>query len=124
MNTQEETASYTVPQKTQWAIVELMGHQKLAGRISEAPFGGATFIRIDVPAIHREGLPPIQAYSVLHGPGSIYRITFVDQPTAELAASQIRGQPYTEWELKRALVSLPAGHPADAFNEEDEDVPY
>ena len=32
-----------------WAIVELFGHRKLGGRVSEAMIGGAAMIRIDIP---------------------------------------------------------------------------
>lgn len=32
-----------------WAFLELMGHRKLAGHVSEATIGGGSFIRIDVP---------------------------------------------------------------------------
>lgn len=32
-----------------WAILELIGHRHLAGRVSEATVAGAAFIRIDVP---------------------------------------------------------------------------
>ena len=34
-----------------WAILELMGHRRLAGKLSEAIIGGASFIRIDVPTL-------------------------------------------------------------------------
>lgn len=39
----------TKPTFEGWAILELMGHRRLAGHISEAQIGGASFIRIDVP---------------------------------------------------------------------------
>ena len=32
-----------------WAILELPGHRRLGGRVSEATVAGAAFIRIDVP---------------------------------------------------------------------------
>ncbi len=33
-----------------WAIVELFGHQKIAGKLTEQTIGGCHFIRVDVPA--------------------------------------------------------------------------
>lgn len=33
---------------TGWAILELMGHRRLAGRISEGSVGGVPLLRIDV----------------------------------------------------------------------------
>ena len=32
-----------------WAIVELLGHQKIAGHISEQPLAGTNMLRVDVP---------------------------------------------------------------------------
>jgi hypothetical protein len=41
----------------QWCIVELFGHTKIAGKVSEAQIGGQSFIRVDVPQIeHQAGL--------------------------------------------------------------------
>src|SRR5579859_3643818 len=31
----------------QWALVELMGHQRIAGRVTEAEIGGSKFIHAD-----------------------------------------------------------------------------
>ena len=33
----------------QWGIVELMGHQRAAGRLSEESIGGANMLRVDMP---------------------------------------------------------------------------
>ncbi|MDD2657785.1 MAG: hypothetical protein PHD04_03970 [Candidatus Pacebacteria bacterium] len=33
----------------EWAIIDLFGHQKIAGRVSEQQIGGASFVRVDVP---------------------------------------------------------------------------
>jgi hypothetical protein len=33
-----------------WAVLELMGHRRIAGRITEVTIGGAGFLRIDVPS--------------------------------------------------------------------------
>jgi hypothetical protein len=32
-----------------FAIVEVFGHQKFAGRVTEQAIGGASFVRVDVP---------------------------------------------------------------------------
>lgn len=32
-----------------WGIVELMGHQRVAGRLSEQPLGGGNLLRVDIP---------------------------------------------------------------------------
>jgi hypothetical protein len=61
-------------QPRQWAIVELFGHTKLAGEISEHTIGGCSFVRIDVPAV---GSMP--RFTKLQGNSSIYGITFVTE---------------------------------------------
>jgi hypothetical protein len=58
----------------EWAIVEVMGRQTFAGRVTEQIFGGTSFVRVDVPAVN--GTP---AFTKLIGAGSIYAIT----PTTE-----------------------------------------
>lgn len=68
-----------------WAVVELFGHQRVAGRLSEQAIGGETFLRVDVPASsgHAE-------YSRLFGKGAIYCINLCDEATARAAAAYVR----------------------------------
>lgn len=103
----------------QWAIVELFGHQRIAGRVSEQTIGGCSFVRVDVPElVGAEGKPPLQGFTKLYGQGAIYAVTFVDQPAAMAAARALCAQPIAPWELGRALQALPAG--ADSNDE----IPY
>lgn len=88
----------------QWAIVELFGHQRIAGRISEQTIGGCSFVRVDVPAVGQE-----QAFTKLFGQGAIYAITFTDESAATLAAGAIQVKPIDTWELQRAMKALPGG---------------
>jgi hypothetical protein len=76
-----------------WAVVELMGHQRIAGRVSEHTLGG-TFVRVDVPAV--DGRP---AFTKLFGQGAIYGITFVDQDVALAAAERLRIVPVTPYDV-------------------------
>lgn len=75
----------------QWAIVELFGNTRIAGRIGEYSFGGGSFVRVDVPELPSGGeKPPIPGFTRLYGQGAIYSISFVDQQTAMAAAREIR----------------------------------
>lgn len=91
----------------QWAIVELFGHVRIAGLISEQTIGGCAFVRADVPELVVDGqtLPPVTR---LFGQGAIYGITFVDEATAVVAAREIQYQPVSVWSLRRGLEGLPA----------------
>ncbi|TAM15927.1 MAG: hypothetical protein EPN65_16570 [Pandoraea sp.] len=112
----------------QWAIVELFGHQRIAGRITEQTIGGCAFVRIDVPACEADGsIPATQAFTKLFGNGAIYGVSFVDEQTARIAARQLRVQPINTYELRRALQDLPSigGMPSRQPELiEDNDLPY
>jgi hypothetical protein len=55
-------------------IVEIMGHQVIAGKVSEETHFGAPLMRVDVPkSSKRDG------FTVYYGGGAIYKIT----PTTE-----------------------------------------
>lgn len=34
-----------------WCLVELFGHNRIVGKVSEATIGGCSFVRVDVPEI-------------------------------------------------------------------------
>ncbi|MCC6192080.1 MAG: hypothetical protein IT318_23875 [Anaerolineales bacterium] len=73
-----------------WAIVEIFGHERLAGEVSEQTIAGAGFIRVDVPAV--DGAP---AFTRFYGDKAIYSITPVDEQTARRAALAMRARPVT-----------------------------
>jgi hypothetical protein len=93
-----------------WAIVELFGHARIAGRISEYAIGGSSFVRVDVPEVG-EGA----AFTRLYGQGAIYSITFVDEETARQAVQAIRPAPLT--------IYIPAARQL-AKPDDDADSPY
>lgn len=96
----------------EWAIVELFGHQKIAGRISEQQVGGASFVRVDVPEI--DGQPP---FTKLFGNGAIYAITITDEQTARAAAQYWKPVPMDRWTLENIASALPA--PDGPFEDEE-----
>jgi hypothetical protein len=92
----------------EWAIVELFGHQRIAGRVSEQTVGGTAFVRVDVPA--REGVQPMTR---LFGQGAIYSMTIVDEETAQLAAKGCMPEPMSQWTvqgLMRKALPTPGEH--------------
>ena len=101
----------------QWAIVEIMGHQRFAGRVTEQSVGGCNFVRVDIPAIDDK-----QAFTKLFGQASIYCITPVDEETAKAAAGQFNQQPVEEWSARRML-GIEATNRSLSFDEEDDGIP-
>ncbi|POR52796.1 hypothetical protein B0G62_10493 [Paraburkholderia eburnea] len=109
----------------QWALVELFGHQRIAGRVSDLTVGGQSFVRVDVPACEAtDDEPALQPFTKAFGPGAIYGITFLDEGAARMFVRQLRVQPIGTWELRRALQDLPAGRRAQAqLDMADDDAP-
>lgn len=104
-----------------WAIVELFGHQRIAGKLTEQTIGGAAFIRVDVPAF--EDSP---AFTKLYTQGAIYGVTFVDEQIARAAAQAYRVAPVDVYSLRHMLEKqgkLPAHSPAGA-GVDPEDIPF
>jgi hypothetical protein len=97
-----------------WAILELMGHRKLAGILSEEEVAGAAMLRIDVPG-EGETIVATQFYAA----AAIYAITPVTEEIARAVAQSYQPAPVTRWELKSieaGTIRAPAG--------EDEDAPW
>jgi len=82
-----------------WAVVELMGHRRLAGRVSEATIAGAPFLRLDVPSD-----PPVTQF---YAAAAIYAITPTTEDLAREFAARNRPAPVHAFELPRVQLSPP-----------------
>lgn len=112
-----------------WAIIEIFGHQRIAGYMTEQVIGGQGFIRVDVPAIEGSDDVGVQAHTKFYGPGAVYAINPVDEPIARLAARQIRHAPVSEYGLRGVLRNMPEEHrqrllTADMDGDDDTDRPF
>lgn len=81
-----------------WMIVELMGHQRMAGEVTEVTVAGKGFLRIDVPASERE-----PAFTRFVSPDSVYALNPCTEDVARRAAAAFRPKVVNEWELPKAL---------------------
>jgi hypothetical protein len=75
-----------------WAILELMGHVRMAGRVTEEERFGSKMGRIDVP--QGEGFT-----TVYFSGASIYRMTPTTEAIARSVAAQNQPEPVHRWEL-------------------------
>lgn len=105
-----------------FAVVELFGHARIAGEVSEQTFGGSSFVRVDVPAIEvqvgyglvnseelrRKATRTIPAHTRSFGASAIYAISWCDETTMLLAARDIEHEPLRAYSTKEAIDSLPA----------------
>lgn len=77
-----------------WAILELMGHRRLAGYVTEQDIAGVAMLRIDVPCD-----PPTTQY---YSGSAVYCITPTSEETARKVATMGRPAPVQRWELPAA----------------------
>lgn len=78
-----------------WAVVELMGHVRLAGRLTEENLFGSALGRIDIPV----GDGTDEFITQYFGGGSVYRITPVSEEAARQVARHARPAPIYRLEL-------------------------
>lgn len=78
----------------QWCLVELFGHQKIVGKVTEASLAGGAFLRVDVPEF--EGQPAFTRY---FGPGAIYSINPIAEQVAMGLLVHYRNAPVNEYQL-------------------------
>ena len=122
MNPTDQPSQEAAPgsRPTMWAIVELMGHQRIAGALSQDTISGVSLVRIDVPAVTREidvwrngayvkEPRTIPAHSRSLSAGAIFAINWVDEAAARLAAIAIMATPLKLFSLQEALDAVPEG---------------
>lgn len=106
-------------------MVELMGHQRIAGHITEKAFGSNVMLQVDVPAV---GENP--AFSRILSFSAIYAINPCTEEVATKIADSIREVPIVDYNmrthvnaaLKTAIESgklVPAGNVESGEDEED-----
>lgn len=98
----------------QWAVVELFGHQRMAGAISEQSFGGCNFVRVDVPET-----TGASAFTRLLGNAAIYAINFTTEANARAAAEYFGIRPIQSYEMKQLPQPPSPGDPGYDYGDVD-----
>ena len=75
-----------------------MGHQQLAGYLSEYTMGGCSFLRLDVPETEHQ-----PAFTKLFKDNAIYSIDPVDEETARYQAGILGRAPIEGWDFSKML---------------------
>lgn len=81
-----------------WCLVELFGHNKIAGLVTDQTIGGSTFIRVDVPEIGGE-----QAFTRLFHPNAIYALNPMKEKTCIAYAERLRTKPIDVWDMQEMV---------------------
>lgn len=89
-----------------WSVLELMGHRRLGGWLSEVTVAGGAFIRIDVPGPDDDSDP---VATQLYSPSAVYCITPTTEEIARAVAANNQPTPVHRWELP-----APKTEPVDA----------
>ena len=88
--------------KDMWAVLELMGHVRLAGHVTEEEHFGGKLGRIDVP--NKNGGFTTQFFNA----SSIYRLTPTSEEVARNVALNCQPSPVHSWEMpKPAMTHVP-----------------
>ena len=76
-----------------WALVELFGHQRIVGFLSQQTFGSGVLFRIDVPDLLKDSQVQRKGFTRYFGLSAIYSITPVDEQTVREMLPFIDGTP-------------------------------
>lgn len=129
-----------------WAIVELMGHVRLAGKLTEEEKFGSKMGRLDIPKHEKCCCPNADRASVesptvecvrcngagffttfttqLFGGASVYRITIVTEAVARQVAKQHQPAPVSPWDFPKQLAApVSVGNRGDTDCFDDDIVP-
>lgn len=106
-----------------WAIVELFGHQKMSGQITEQLLAGANMVRVSVPETKAS-----PAFDRFLNPSAIYAINPVTEEVARGYAERIQVKPIDSFDAREVLkridemkkLSAPVEHEEEEEEEEDQ----
>lgn len=87
----------------QWCLLELFGHNKIAGRVSESTIAGGTFLRVDVPETKSQ-----PAFTRILNPSAIYAINPMTEEVARQYAENIQASPIEVWDIRRVMEKIEA----------------
>jgi hypothetical protein len=98
-----------------WAMVELFGHGRIVGLVTEQAIGGASFIRVDVPKV--DGTTD---FTRLFGASAIYAISPITKDLAVRLAQLMSARPVEPYEIPKLAESTGTVNDRDDDREEDE----
>lgn len=102
-----------------WAVLELMGHRKLAGRVSEEVRFGSVMCRIDVPDVG-----DVAAFTQYYGGSSIYALTPVSEQIARGVAANLKARPIDLYDLSALMRDKEAAQRRIAYDPDEDDDGY
>lgn len=96
-----------------WALVELMGHSRIVGLVTEQTVAGSPMLRVDVPTPDGAGTKFTRFFSG----NAIYGISPIEKPIALILAARQDAVPVKQYELPQLAAMDP--HDGDGDREGD-----
>ena len=97
-----------------WCIVELFGHNRIAGKCSEQNIAGNNFLRVDVPTTSKQS-----SFTRFLSASAIYAINPITEEVARQIADNLQVQPVNVWDVghlvDQKLTALQAGDIPEDF---------
>jgi hypothetical protein len=81
----------------EWAVLELFGHRRVAGFVSQDQVAGAGMLRVEIPAV-----PGQPAHTSWYAPAAVYGIHPVAEDVARAVTEHNEHRPVHRWELPAA----------------------
>jgi hypothetical protein len=81
-----------------WAIIELFGHNQIAGKCTEQNIAGTNMLRVDVPETETH-----PTFTRFLGSGSIYAINPVTEEIARHWANSLQVSPVNAWDIRQYM---------------------
>lgn len=100
----------------QWCLIELMGRQRLAGKVTERVIAGQGFLEVSVP--ETKGNPKFTRFI---SPSALYAINPIDEQTAKVYAENLRVKPIDAWDINAFMEKVEANKLLKAAEKEDDD---
>jgi len=100
-----------------WALVELFGHQKIVGHVTEQEIAGKGFIRVDVPDFNGE-----KSFTRFYGPDAIYSLNPVSEEVARGLLTRYRNAPVQAYEMPLIENSDAEQYEDSAVQQQSEDL--
>jgi hypothetical protein len=104
---------------SEWALVELFGHQRIVGLVSECSLSGGAFMRVDVPECNGRS-----AFTRFYGPAAIFSINPISEAVARGLIERYRNEPVSRFDLPQLAEKVVEDDEDEEDDEDDDTRPY
>jgi hypothetical protein len=98
-----------------WCMVELFGHNKIAGKCTEQNIAGVNMLRVDVPETEKQ-----PSFTKFYNGTAIYAINPITEEVAKDIANKLSNAPITVYEVRNMIERnvLSLKQPENPFEDE------